>query len=281
MLRNNLKIIGQPNQLETVIQAQKIDIVFLTDPSIIHLDLATIERLVAEYQLEFRFVSPPFRYEHSLLLLTPFFGSLLYVYKPYMQPALLGLKILLEWVLSFLILIVMSPLMLCIGLWIKAVDRDGPIIYQQSRLGLNRVPFTMFKFRTMKVHAEDDVPKWVHEHVDPPFILGGAFIRRLSLDELPQLWNVLIGNMTLIGPRPERPYFAEKIEKKVPHFRYRTLIKPGITGWAQVNGRSALTAKPEQKIKYDLHYIKDWSFSMDFKILFLTLFIVLQQEEAF
>ncbi len=279
-LRNIINVIGQPSQLEAIIKTKRINTIFVASPTDHGLDLNTIDRLVRDYHVEFRFIQSPVNYEHSLLQLTPFFGLLMFRYGPYVSPTFWKLKATLGWLFSLLLLILSSPVMLLVALWIKSVDAKAPVIYKQTRLGLNHRPFTIYKFRTMTQNVEADVPKWVHEHTPSSFIMGGSLIRRLSLDELPQFWNILRGDMHLIGPRPERPYFADQIEQSVPHFKLRTAVKPGITGWAQVNGRSALTAKPDQKIKYDLYYIKNWSLLLDIKILVLTFFIVIQQEEA-
>jgi lipopolysaccharide/colanic/teichoic acid biosynthesis glycosyltransferase len=140
----------------------------------------------------------------------------------------------------------------------------------------------MVKFRSMVIDAEDKTgPVIVDEKNETRYTSIGKWLRKWSLDELPQLWNVLIGDMSIVGPRPERPYFVDKYNHSVPYYNYRHKVKGGITGWAQINGRSVLTRQPEQKIKYDLYYIKAGSLLLDFKILLKTIFVVLYREEAY
>ena len=140
----------------------------------------------------------------------------------------------------------------------------------------------MLKFRSMIPDAErPGQPVMVDESGDSRYIKGGQFLRQFSLDELPQLFNVLFGQMSLVGPRPERPYFVNQFSKTVSHFEDRHVVPVGITGWAQVNGRSVLTSRPEHKIKYDFYYINHWSLKLDLKILLKTIFVVLKKEESY
>ena len=124
-------------------------------------------------------------------------------------------------------------------------------------------------------------PVMVNESGDSRYIKGGQFLRQYSIDELPQLWNVLKGEMSIVGPRPERPHFVDQFEKKLPLFSKRHVVPVGITGWAQINGRSVLTRRPEQKIKYDFYYIKNWSFLFDLKIILKTVLVVFRKEESY
>jgi len=124
-------------------------------------------------------------------------------------------------------------------------------------------------------------PVMVDESGDARYIKGGQFLRQFSLDELPQLWNVLMGEMSIVGPRPERPYFVKQFSTKVPYFNERHVVPVGITGWAQINGRSILTRRPEHKIKYDIYYINHWSFLFDIKICLKTFFVVFSREESY
>jgi len=147
---------------------------------------------------------------------------------------------------------------------------DGPILYRQERMGLDGQPFNLLKFRSMHQDAErDSGPVWASEN-DPRRTAVGKFIRRFSLDELPQLWNVLVGDMSLVGPRPERPFFVDQFKDRVPQYMLRHKVKAGITGWAQVNGWRGNTSI-EKRIEYDLYYIENWSVALDFKIMWLTI----------
>ena len=151
---------------------------------------------------------------------------------------------------------------------IKATSA-GPVFYRQERMGLDGRPFGVYKFRSMLQDAERDTgPVWTRKD-DPRRTPVGRVLRQFSLDELPQLWNVLRGDMSLVGPRPERPFFVEQFKQRVPQYMLRHKVKSGMTGWAQVNGWRGDTSI-EKRIEYDLYYIEHWSVSLDFKILWLT-----------
>ena len=171
--------------------------------------------------------------------------------------------------LGTLILIIVSPIMLIIRFLIKWTS-EGPILYRQERIGMDGHPFRMLKFRTMKVDAEKETgPVWAKENDDRRTKVG-AFLRKTSLDELPQLFNVLKGDMSLVGPRPERPNFVEEFRNRIPSYMLRHKIKAGMTGWAQVNGWRGNTSL-EKRIEHDLYYIQNWSIGFDLRILFMTL----------
>lgn len=176
-------------------------------------------------------------------------------------------------------LIVTLPLMLLTALLIR-FDSPGPVFYRQERVGLHGRPFTLFKFRSMRVDAESRGPAWASQS-DPRVTRVGSFLRRTRVDELPQLVNVLRGQMSFIGPRPERPHFVEKLSEVVPHYRDRACVKPGLTGWAQVNfpyGASIEDARV--KLSYDLYYVKHRSLLLDLLILIATVRVILFQEGA-
>ena len=146
----------------------------------------------------------------------------------------------------------------------------GPVFYQQERMGLDGKSFTIFKFRSMLNDAEKETgPVWARAD-DPRVTTLGAFLRRSNIDELPQLWNVLRGDMSIVGPRPERPHFVEQFKHKIPQYMLRHKVKAGLTGWAQVNGWRGNTPL-EKRIEYDLYYIENWSVRLDLKIMWLTL----------
>jgi len=184
-------------------------------------------------------------------------------------------------VLAVYLFIVIIPLMIMISLWIKYVSPKGSILFKQVRVGLNNKEFMIYKFRTMLPDAEKKSgPVWVEKN-DSRYIFGGKFLRKFSLDELPQLINIIKNDMSLVGPRPERPFFIEQIEKEFPDFSLRHQMKGGVTGWAQIHGRAFLTRRPDEKLRYDLFYIKNASLMLDIKIIFKTFFIVGKGEEAY
>ncbi|MFC1754282.1 sugar transferase [Thermoproteota archaeon] len=192
------------------------------------------------------------------------------------------LKRIFDVLVSLTLMILFLPVFLIAALIIKIVSPSGPVFYVQERIGRNDKPFGMIKYRTMVPEAEKATgPVMVDQETDQRIIKFGNFLRKMSIDELPQLLNVLKGDMSLVGPRPERPYFVAQFNKNIPYFHLRHKVRGGITGWAQVNGRSVLTSRPEHKIKYDLYYIQNWSLTLDLKILIKTLSVVLRKEEAY
>jgi exopolysaccharide biosynthesis polyprenyl glycosylphosphotransferase len=172
------------------------------------------------------------------------------------------------------------PLMLLAALLIK-IESPGPVFYRQERVGLNGRPFQVIKFRSMRADAETGLgPQWA-KPADPRVTRVGRFIRLARIDELPQLWNVLRGEMSVVGPRPERPYFVERLAATLPCYNDRAMVKPGITGWAQVKYRYGASIEDARvKLAYDLYYVKHRSLLLDLRILAVTVRVVLFQEGA-
>ena len=178
---------------------------------------------------------------------------------------------------SLALLTLTLPLMLLVAVLVR-LDSPGPVLYRQERVGLGGKVFTVLKFRSMKVDAEARGPVWAKQR-DPRVTSVGSFMRRTRIDELPQLFNVLRGQMSFIGPRPERPHFVEQLAEVIPFYRERARVKPGLTGWAQVNfpyGASVEDARG--KLSYDLYYVKHRSILLDLSILFATVRVILFQE---
>lgn len=181
-----------------------------------------------------------------------------------------------EIIFSITLLILTLPVMLLAALLIKLESR-GPVFYQQERTGYEGSEFYIIKLRSMYVDAEKNGPQWAAAN-DPRVTRVGRWIRLTRIDELPQLINVLKGEMSLIGPRPERPVFTEKFAREIPGFKKRLNVKPGITGWAQVNGGYNVT--PAQKFTMDMYYIEKQSFRLDLQILLRTVWVVLSGSGA-
>ena len=177
---------------------------------------------------------------------------------------------------SLVAFIVLLPIMLILCVLIP-LDSKGPVVYAQERLGKNGKPFMIYKFRTMNLNAEDDGPKWASND-DERCTKVGKILRKYRLDELPQFLNIIKGDMSLVGPRPERKYFYDEFEKYIPGFSQRLLVQPGLTGHDQVNGGYDL--KPEEKIVYDIEYIKQRSIIMDLKCIFKTIEVVFTNKGA-
>lgn len=169
---------------------------------------------------------------------------------------------------SAFLLALLSPVMLLCAIGVK-ISSPGPVIFKQKRVGRNKKPFYMHKFRSMRVNDQQD-SAW-SARLDSRRTRFGSFIRKYSLDELPQLWNVLRGDMSLVGPRPEIPHFVDRFKDDVPLYMVRHQVRPGITGWAQINGLRGDTSI-KKRIEYDIHYIEDWSIWLDIQILLITVF---------
>jgi len=182
-------------------------------------------------------------------------------------------------VVAGLLLVLLAPLMAVIALLVR-LDSPGPVLFRQVRVGKDGRKFVVLKFRTMREGAEKETgPVWAVPN-DPRCTRVGKWLRRLSLDELPQLWNVLKGEMSLVGPRPERPEFVEEFERRVPRYGRRHKVKSGMTGWAQVNGLRG-NVPIEERTKYDLYYVENWSLLLDLKIMVRTAFEVLFHKGAY
>ncbi len=180
------------------------------------------------------------------------------------------IKRLMDIVGSLICIVLFSPAMLFTAAGVKLTSK-GPLIFRQTRVGLHNKPFKMYKFRSMMVQSESKEKKGWTTKNDPRVTPFGRFIRKTSLDELPQLFNVLKGDMSLIGPRPERPQYVEKFREEIPRYMVKHQVRPGMTGWAQVNGYRGDTSI-RKRIEYDLYYIENWTLGLDFKILVLTVF---------
>lgn len=171
---------------------------------------------------------------------------------------------------SLVCIVLFSPIMLFAILMMK-LTMPGPLIFKQERVGLHNKPFKMYKFRSMEIQKEaDEMKGWTVKN-DPRVTGFGKFMRKTSIDELPQLFNVLKGEMSLIGPRPERPQYVEKFREEIPRYMVKHQVRPGMTGWAQVNGYRGDTSI-KRRIEFDLYYIENWTVGFDIKILFLTFF---------
>jgi putative colanic acid biosynthesis UDP-glucose lipid carrier transferase len=197
---------------------------------------------------------------------------------PLNDPGRALLKRLEDFILSFIILLLISPLMLVLAIGVKT-SSPGPIFYRQTRVGWNGKNFEMLKFRSMPVDTEKNGVVWGNSKSKATNKFG-AFIRKTSLDELPQFINVLKGNMSIVGPRPERDIFVNEFRKEIPRYMQKHLVKAGITGWAQVNGWRGDTDL-NKRIEYDLFYIDNWSLWFDFKIIILTILKGLINKNAY
>jgi lipopolysaccharide/colanic/teichoic acid biosynthesis glycosyltransferase len=167
-------------------------------------------------------------------------------------------------------LLISLPVM-AVAAWLVRRESPGSVLFRQTRIGANHEPFTMFKLRTMHAGSEaEDHARQSTAADDPRVLRVGRLLRRWNIDELPQFWNILVGEMSLVGPRPERPYHVDSLARRIAHYLPRHLVKPGLTGWAQVNGcRGA--GDLERRVQLDIYYIENWSLALDAQIMALTL----------
>jgi exopolysaccharide biosynthesis polyprenyl glycosylphosphotransferase len=181
-----------------------------------------------------------------------------------------GLKRFVDIVGSIVGLIVSTPVIVVLALLIKRESRNGPVLFRQQRIGANYRAFTLYKLRSMVPDADaNDSLRQSTAREDPRLLRIGAVIRKWNLDELPQFWNVLRGEMSLVGPRPERPYHVEKLSAEIPHYHPRHVVKPGMTGWAQINGFRG-DSSIVQRVRHDIYYIENWNIWLDIQIILLT-----------
>jgi len=262
--------LGAPEDLRRVLDAQQVDIVIIALQHGEYPRLTDILAAIGDEPVAIHLVPDVFSLaslrggieEFETLPIIHLRESPLYGWN-------LVLKRIVDVMLGTIALIVTLPLMVAIAAAIR-VTSAGPVLYRQERMGLDGRRFRMLKFRTMRLDAESvSGPVWAVPE-DPRRTALGAFLRRLSLDELPQLINVLRGEMSLVGPRPERPSFVEEFRRRVPGYMLRHKVKAGITGWAQINGWRGNTSL-EKRIEYDLYYIERWSLAFDLSILLRTL----------
>ncbi|GAB6055897.1 undecaprenyl-phosphate glucose phosphotransferase [Methanobacterium movens] len=190
-----------------------------------------------------------------------------------------NLKRMIDLLMAIGALIILSPLLLIVAFLVK-VSSPGPVIFKQERMGFNRKTFFMYKFRSMHVQADENKDdEWTVPH-DPRRTPVGSFIRRCSIDELPQIINVLKGEMSFIGPRPERPVFVEQFRDEIPKYMIKHHVRPGMSGWAQVHGWRGDTCI-KRRIEYDIFYVENWSIRLDIKIFFMTLFRGFRDKNAY
>ncbi len=269
-LIGDLPVIGSLSEVKYIVESEKIDEVYVALTSPFNDERDDLLKSLNDSSVDLRLV--PDLVDHMRLNAgIEQLGGLPVILLS--QSPLFGwntiLKRFMDISLSFLLLMVLSPILFLIALLVK-LGSHGPIFYVQERMGLDGVSFQMYKFRSMKINAESDTgPVWAKSD-DGRRTYFGTFIRKLNLDELPQLFNVLRGEMSLVGPRPERPFFVEQFRSTVPGYMLRHKMKSGITGWAQVNGWRGDTSL-EKRIEFDLFYIENWSVGFDLKILWLTL----------
>jgi len=261
-------VIGTANEMDRILVEHPVDQVILALPSEDTVLLKTLMEKLALRTVDVKIVPDLFQYVTLYGGLEEFGGlPIVSLQGGPLEGWNLVAKRAFDVLFSALALLVLSPLMLGIALAVKLGSR-GPVLYRQERMGMDGKVFSILKFRTMRTDAEQGGARMATA-ADVRRTGVGAFLRRTSLDELPQLFNVLRGEMSLVGPRPERPIFIEEFKRQIPKYHLRHKVKAGITGWAQINGLRGQTSI-QKRIEYDLYYIENWSLLLDLKILLRT-----------
>jgi Undecaprenyl-phosphate glucose phosphotransferase len=267
-----IPIIGTIPDLESKIAEHQVDEIIITLPLKEYDKLKYVIKICEKSGVRTQIIPDYFRYIPSRPLMDEIDGlPLINIrYVPLDSIINSAVKRVFDIIMSLIGILLCLPVFLVVCIGIK-LDSPGPILFKQERVGLNRRLFAMYKFRSMRVQAESQSDtKWTTKD-DSRKTKFGSFLRKTSLDELPQLFNVLKGDMSLVGPRPERPFFVEQFKEKIPKYMIKHQVRPGITGWAQVNGWRGDTSI-RKRIEYDLYYIENWTFLLDLKIIFLTVF---------
>jgi Undecaprenyl-phosphate glucose phosphotransferase len=276
----DVPVIGTYEEIERILDENKVDIFFVALPVYEYSHLRPLFNKLQSYPLDVKVLPGAYEFltlqggvdELDGLPIVSLQNSPLYAWNAVF-------KRIFDLIFGTFILVLAFPIIALIALIVK-VTSEGPIFYRQERIGMNSHPFHMLKFRTMKVDAEKETgPVWAQEN-DPRRTWIGTLLRKNSLDELPQLFNVLKGDMSLVGPRPERPNFVEQFRKRIPSYMLRHKIKAGMTGWAQVNGWRGNTSL-EKRIEHDLYYIQHWSIGFDLRILLMTLWKGFSSKSAY
>ena len=268
--RTDLPIIGNYVDLPTILSCADIDQIIVAVPlEHTHLIPMIIED-IGDSLVDVKIVPDLYRFISLGGAIEEFEGlPMISVRTSPMEGVGIFVKRFLDIVFSLIAIILLSPIMLLVALLVKLTSR-GPVLYKQERVSLDGTKFNILKFRTMRTDAEESGPGWTTKG-DSRVTPLGKFLRSSSLDELPQLFNVLAGSMSMVGPRPERPVYISEFRHKFPGYMLRHKVPAGITGWAQVNGWRGDTSI-DKRIEFDLYYIENWSIILDVKIIFMTVF---------
>tara|TARA_B100000945_G_C20425972_1_gene620508 strand:- start:2113 stop:3531 length:1419 start_codon:yes stop_codon:yes gene_type:complete len=267
-----VSVIGRPSDLQTLVETNRIDEVIVARPDASRDELLNIIVRCQRGHVSVKVIPDVYEIMAGEVSVDDLGGlPLLTVRDVALRGWRMSLKRMVDLVISSVGLVVFSPLMLLVAGLIK-IESDGPVFFFQNRVGLDGNDFKIFKFRSMRTGASNERQWTVAE--DSRRTGLGRFIRRFSIDELPQLINVVLGDMSLVGPRPEQPQFVEEFQERIPRYMERHREKAGITGWAQVNGLRGDTSI-EDRTRYDLWYVENWSLWLDFKIIIRTVFNVL------
>lgn len=271
-LYKGVKVLGSTGNLEIILPENKLDEIAITlslkDYELLEgiVDICEKSGVHTKFIPDYNSMIPTKPYTEDLMGLPVI--NIRYV--PLTNTSNMVTKRIMDIVGSIVGIILTSPIMLSAAILVK-ITSPGPVIFKQERVGLHNQSFYMYKFRSMELQSPGEEKKaWTVKN-DPRVTGIGRFLRRTSLDELPQLFNILKGDMSLVGPRPERPLFVEKFKEEIPRYMVKHQVRPGLTGWAQVNGYRGDTSI-RKRIEYDIYYIENWTIGFDIKIIFMTFF---------
>lgn len=276
-----VKVLGSLGNLEIILPENKLDEIAITLPLEDYDYLRSIVGTCEKSGVHTKFI-PDY---NSLIPSKPYTEDLLGLpvinirYVPLTNTGNMIIKRAVDIVGAVFGIVVTSPIMLAAAILVR-LSSPGPVIFRQERVGLHNKSFYMYKFRSMEMQAPGEEKKAWTVRGDPRVTGVGRLLRKTSIDELPQLFNILKGDMSLVGPRPERPLFVEKFREEIPRYMVKHQVRPGLTGWAQVNGLRGDTSI-RKRIEYDLYYIENWTFWFDMKIIFMTFFTGFVNKNAY
>lgn len=276
LLENEMTYLGHVDQLERIIADYKVEEVIIALESTEHKRLSSIIARLSGTGITIKVLPDMFDILSGSVKMTNIFGVLLLEVNPQGMPVWqMSIKRFIDIVLSLIAIILLIPVYIGLAIAVK-ISSKGPVFFKQERVGLNGKKFNIIKFRTMYVDAEAKGPQ-LSSSSDPRITKSGRFMRKVRLDEFPQFYNVIVGDMSLVGPRPERQFFIDQIVEREPQFLQLTTVRPGITSWGQVKyGYAENVDQMLQRMKFDLLYLKNMSLALDFKILLYTVLIIVK-----
>ena len=276
MTTTGLEKLGDYSDLKQVINSHQIEEVIIATEPKEHEKTNTIINDLADLNVKIKVIADMYNILTGSVKMSSIFGALLIAVNPeILSPWEKITKRIVDVILSTIAIILLSPIFILLSLIIKSGTK-GPIIFKQERIGINGKPFMIYKFRSMFNEAEKDGPQLSSQH-DPRITPIGKFMRKTRLDETPQFFNVILGDMALVGPRPERQFYIDKIIAEAPHYKHILKVKPGITSWGQVKfGYAENVEEMVARLKFDLLYVENMSLVLDLKILFYTAIIMIK-----
>ncbi|TVR41762.1 MAG: sugar transferase [Cryomorphaceae bacterium] len=274
--KQQLRYLGHFNRIREIVEEHSVEEIIVALDSSEHQNITKIINALDDCNVKIHIIPDMYDILAGSVKMTSIFGTPLIQVNAEIMPAWqFSIKRIMDIVLSMMALLVLAPVYLLLAVLIK-LSSPGPVFFKQERIGLHGQPFNIYKFRSMYIDAERDGPQ-LSSTSDPRITRIGRFLRKTRMDELPQFFNVLKGDMSLVGPRPERQYYIDKIMERAPHYKHLHKVRPGITSWGQVKyGYAENVDQMVQRLKYDVLYIENMSLSLDIKILAYTVLIILK-----